>query len=500
MLDRIVIVGRPNVGKSSLFNMLCGRSLSIVDPTPGVTRDRLRAFAELAGGRHVEMIDTGGYGIDDAQNLTAEVERQIAMGLAEADLVMFVIDAQAGVTPLDQQIARMLRSADTGKPIMLVANKVDGEGQEPLAFEAMRLGFGEPETVSATTRYRRTLLSEAIEDRLRRLDREHRSGSAGGERPEEGLRLAVVGKRNSGKSTLINGWAGEPRVIVSELEGTTRDSVDVRMEIGGRLITAIDTAGVRKRKSLQDDIEFFSYHRSLRSVRRADVVVLVLDAMAPVSQVDKQLSNEIQKHFKPCVIAVNKWDLASEKSNQEAYLDYVDRQLKGLNYCPIAFISAVKSEGLTDVLAMAANLHEQAGHRVTTGELNRIIEEIMETSNPVSKAGKRGRIYYATQISVHPPTIALWVNNPDLFDSNFQRFLLNRFRDVLPFSEVPIRLLIRQRQKIRGVTAEEQAKAEMPTLEDPFGDQADWTRVGDQEPPELQPEDSLPEDEEEAES
>ncbi|MCC5830986.1 MAG: ribosome biogenesis GTPase Der [Phycisphaeraceae bacterium] len=465
MLDRVVIVGRPNVGKSSIFNMLCGRSLSIVDPTPGVTRDRLRAFAQLSRDRHIELIDTGGYGIEDAQNLTADVERQIALGLAEADLILFVVDAQAGITPLDQRIARMLRSANTGKPILLVANKVDGEGLEPLAVEAHALGFGEPRTVSATTRYRRTLLVEAIEDALKRLDRRYRRDAGSSDRPDEGLRLAVVGKRNSGKSTLINAWAGEERVIVSELEGTTRDSVDVRMEVSGRVLTAIDTAGVRKRKSLADDIEFFSYHRSLRSVRRADVVVLVVDAMAPVSQVDKQLGNEIQKHFKPCIIAINKWDLARDQSTQDDYLEYLDKQLKGLSFAPIAFISAARAEGLTDLLAMAVNLHQQAGHRVGTGELNRTIESIVGQSPPVSKGGKRGRIYYATQLAVHPPTIGFWVNNPDYFDGTFQRFLLNRMRDVLPFSEVPIRLIFRQRQKGRDVAGEERAAIEALTAE-----------------------------------
>lgn len=471
MLPKVVIIGRPNVGKSSLLNMLAGRRVSITDAMPGVTRDRIGAYVTLTDverslRRDLEMIDTGGHGVEDAQNLTHEVERQIAAGVAEANLILFVVDAQSGVVSLDESVAKLLRQAGcvplhrfdgTATPVLLVANKVDGEANEPGAQEAARLGFGQPVMVSATSKYNRRHFTLALHDALQRVfgdpgSTEHAAaddGHAGGELGGGGLLVAIVGKRNAGKSTLVNALAGQERMIVSEIEGTTRDSVDVRFEIdsprGKRTFTAIDTAGVRKRKSIAGDIEFYSYHRALRSIRRADVVLFLVDSTVPVSQVDKQLCLEMQKHFKPCVVVVNKWDLAEQRSTQEKYADYLDKELKGLSYAPIVFISAKSGEGVRDAAAMAVNLFEQAGHRVSTGELNRLIQQLYADHNPRMKHGRRPKIYYATQVAVHPPTISLFVNEPELFNPNYERYLLNRLRDELPFSEVPIRLLYRGR-------------------------------------------------------
>ena len=449
MLPKIVIVGRPNVGKSSLLNRLAGRRVSIVDPTAGVTRDRVSTTIELppppeeTGGetRLAELIDTGGYGIEDSMNLTAEVERQIAHGLAEADLVLFVVDAQTGIVPLDRTVAKVLRtSGGQSKPILLIANKVDADNLEPAAFEAAELGFGDPVCVSAQTKYHLARLQQTL--------RRHLPADGQRESPDPGVRLALVGKRNAGKSTLINALAGSDRVIVSEQEGTTRDSVDVRLQLqtseGPRTFTLIDTAGVRKTKSLAGDIEFYSQHRSLRSVRRADVCLLLIDAALPISQVDHQLVGEINKHHRPTVIVVNKWDLAEADHTQQQYADYLEEALKGLPFAPIIFISASQQQGMAEVVAMALNLYEQAHHRVSTSELNAFIEMIMQERGPAaSKGGKQPKIYYATQLDTDPPTIALFVNLPNLFDHNYQRFLMNRIRDELPFAEVPIRLLIR---------------------------------------------------------
>lgn len=462
MLPKIVIIGRPNVGKSSLMNLLAHRRVSIVDPTAGVTRDRITTTVEIppkAPGKPLhfaELIDTGGYGIEDTQNLTAEVERQIARGVADADLILFVIDAQTGVVPLDQTVAQLLRTTvGNSKPVLLVANKVDVDKFEANAYEAMQLGFGEPVTISATTGFNKLEIYDRIRQHLDFAAYPQAARATG--RADTGMLVAIVGKRNAGKSTLVNALAGEERVIVSEQEGTTRDSVDVRFQMDGRVFTAIDTAGVRKRKSLAGDIEYYSYHRSLRSVRRADVCLLLIDAAVPVSQVDQQLAAEILKHFRPVVIVVNKWDLAEKTSTQDDYVEYLDRELGGLNYAPIVFISAKKDQGLREAIAMAENLYQQAGHRVSTPELNNVVEEISADRGPSSKGGKRAKIFYATQLDIHPPTLALFVNHPELFDNNYQRFLLNRFRDALPFSEVPIRLLIRGRQRDRRDEADHPA-------------------------------------------
>lgn len=450
-LPRIAIVGRPNVGKSSLMNRLAGRKISIVDPTAGVTRDRVNALIEVPNAVIGEephlatLIDTGGYGIEDSQQLTAEVEQQIAMGIAHADLVLFLVDAQAGVVPLDHTVAQVLRTTvGKSKPVVLVANKVDADNLEPAAYDATRLGFGEPVMISATTRHNLSTLYRAIR---KHINFDNFTGD-GRVDEEAGVLVAVVGKRNAGKSTLVNALAGEERVIVSEKEGTTRDSVDVRCEIEDKVFTLIDTAGVRKTKSLAGDIEFYSQHRSLRSVRRADVCLLLIDASVPISQVDHQLVNEINKHHRPAVVVINKWDLAEKEHTQDEYVAYLDDALKGLSFAPIVFTSAKQGEGMREAVALALNLYEQSNHRMGTSELNRAIEEITAERGPSNKNGKHAKIYYATQTGTNPPTVVLFVNDSDLFDNNYRQYLVNRMRDYVAFSEVPIRLFIRGKDKM----------------------------------------------------
>ena len=359
--------------------------------------------------------------------------------------MLFIVDAQTGLVPLDHEVARLLRTSNTQTPIILVGNKVDGPTHEPAAHEAAKLGFGPPLMVSATSGRNKARLIEVIHEHIEQFPDAVTSMAR---IPASEALLAIAGKRNAGKSTLVNALAGQPRVIVSEIEGTTRDSVDVRFEIDGKTFTAIDTAGVRKTKSIAGDIEFYSHHRTLRSIRRADVVLLLIDTVVPISQVDRQLASEILKHHKPCIIVLNKWDLAQETHTQEEYLKYLDDALKGMRFAPIAFVSALNQDGLRETIDTAMTLFQQAGHRVSTSKLNKVMEQILAQKTPTSKIGRRPKIYYATQLDTHPPTIGLFVNDPNQFDPAYERFLINRFRDLLPFAEVPIKLMIRGKRSI----------------------------------------------------
>jgi GTPase len=464
-LPLVAIVGRPNVGKSSLLNRLARRRVSIVDPTPGVTRDRVSTVIELdpptdtpkgTPSRIIEIVDTGGYGVYTAEgarfddvgadlaSLTPEIEGQIRAAIGQANLILFVVDAQSGITSLDERIARLLREAGASDRVLQVSNKVDGEQWMTHGLEAAALGFGEPVCVSAENSFNTRALLETLYERLSALAPEDDAQPPG----EAELKMAIVGKRNAGKSSVVNTLAGQPRVIVSEIAGTTRDSVDVRFEMDGRALLAIDTAGVRKRKSFAGDVEYYAYHRMLRAIRRADVAVLLIDATVEVSQVDQKLAQELQRQFKPTVIAVNKWDLVDRaKTSPEDYLEYLTKELRGLDYAPIAFISAKSGEGLHDLVAMAFNLHQQASHRETTGRINAIVETILRERGPSSKLGTRAKLFYTAQIAVNPPTIVMVVNHPKLFTPSYKRYLMNRLRDALPYSEVPIRLLFTERKR-----------------------------------------------------
>jgi GTP-binding protein len=438
-LPTVAIVGRPNVGKSSLLNRLVGHRISIVDPTPGVTRDRVSAPCALGEG-YVELVDTGGMGIEDVDQLTEHVENQIAYGMAEADLIVFLVDAREGLTPLDRHAAERLRRLDV--PVLLAANKVDEVELPSEAAELNALGFGDPIHISAHHGIGIDALTEAISKRL---------GKAPAERVEPAvMKLAVIGKRNTGKSTFINALAGEERVIVSETPGTTRDSVDVTIELDGRRLMLIDTAGVRKRRKITGDVEFYSYRRALRSIRRADVVALMIDASVPVSKVDKDLARQVAEEFKPVILVVNKWDLARDVAAGEDYAEYLGKVFPELSFAPISLTSATTGLNVADTIRLAGQLFAQARHRVGTGELNRVIEEIVRLRGPSHKAGTRPpKVLYVSQIATAPPTIVCFVNDVRSFDRNYQRFLINQFREHLPYSEVPIRLVFRSTREER---------------------------------------------------
>ncbi|MHC4217955.1 MAG: ribosome biogenesis GTPase Der, partial [Planctomycetota bacterium] len=405
-------------------------------------------------GKLVEVEDTGGYGAYTAQGkryddigcdlatLAPDIEAQINAATQRADLVLLVVDVQSGLCGLDHEFATLLRRhGDAGK-VLPVANKVDSEKLIPDSVEASSLGFGPPLYVSATTGFGLRELLEGLHGRIADV-------TEGGPDPEaEEMKIAIVAKRNAGKSTLINALAGEPRVIVSEIAGTTRDAIDVRFDIAGRRMLAIDTAGVRKRKSMSDSIEQYAHHRMLAALGRADVAVFLVDAAVEVSQVDKALSLELQRLFKPTVIAVNKWDLVKDRLTGRDYLKYLTEQLRGLDYAPIVFISAAEASGLQDLVAMAFNLYRQASHFEPTGQLNRIIESILDRRGPSPRLGNQAKVYYACQIAAHPPTVVLVVNDPSLFQGAYERYLRNRLHEELAYSEVPIRILFRERKRM----------------------------------------------------
>lgn len=482
------------------MNLIAKSKVSIVDPTPGVTRDRVAAIVDLEGPngirspkKTVEFMDTGGFGVyvaegerfdevgADLATLTEEIETQIAAAIEGADLILFAIDAQAGITPHDEQIAKLLREGKLGSgregakgprgkgankkegteasrhrgieakkmpPIRVVATKVDGPKWEAHAHELSALGFGEPLMVSSMNNYMRREFLDAVYELT--------PDEAVGAEPEAraDLMLAIVGKRNAGKSTLVNTLAGEPRVIVSEIAGTTRDAIDVRFEMDGKTLVAIDTAGLRRKKSFQNMIEHWALDRAVRAIERADVILLLLDATEKISQVDEQLAALAQKSWKPTIIVVNKWDLAEGQIGRddkpvtpEKYEEYLRKELRGLTFAPIAFVSGQDNRNVRETIELAFELKDQTSQRVTTGKLNRLIREIVTRQGPTDTVGTQAKVYFVAQTQTNPPTITMVVNHPELFRPNYQRFLINRLREETPFVEVPLRLVIRARRQ-----------------------------------------------------
>jgi len=434
---QVVIVGRPNVGKSSLFNWLAGKRLAIVDPTAGVTRDRMTYLLEL-GDRYVELVDTGGMGVQDADNLTEHIEQQIQLALDSATLILFVVDAQAGITPLDEEVARRLRYASA--TVLCVANKTDHDGLQSQADEFYR--FGRKIVAVSTTQNRgKVPLLDAILERLpsTSLEEEELVGE-----PE--MRVAIVGRRNTGKSTLVNTLAQSERMIVSEVPGTTRDSVDVRFEMDGKAFVAIDTPGLRRRKSVKTALDFYGTHRAERSVRRADVVLLFFDATQRISKVDKQLCDYVTEQYKPCIFVVNKWDLMAGSMPTERWVRYLRDTFRTMWYAPIAFVTGQTGKNVKALVNHAQMLFKQSRSRVSTGQLNKLLQAAIAHNPPPMLHHRRPKIYYGTQVAVQPPTILLFSSNPAGLSKTYRRYLLGVFRDQLPFGEVPIKLYLRRRE------------------------------------------------------
>ena len=435
-VPQVAIVGRPNVGKSSLFNWLARRRLAIVDNYEGVTRDRMTTLIEHED-RYFELIDTGGMGVVDADNLEDDVRNQIEVAINTADVILLVVDVQTGVMPLDQEVVDRLRGVE--KPVILVANKVDQTHHEVLAEEFHQLGRGHLITVSTTQNRNRQDLLEVIYDRLPDVDEENV------EVPQ--MKVTIVGRGNVGKSTFVNTLAESDRMIVSEVPGTTRDSVDVHFQMDGQTFIAIDTPGLRKRKSQRTDLEFYGMHRAQRSIRRADVVLMFFDANETVSKVDKQLVGYIMENHKPCIFVINKWDTVFGSVTTDRWVRYLRGHFTSLSYAPIAFITGQTGKNVKTLLNHSSMLFKQSRERVSTGVLNRILKAAINAHQPPMHQNRRPKIYYATQVATEPPTIVLICSDPKGFGNDYCRYLLGVLRDHLSFGEVPIKMYLEKRMR-----------------------------------------------------
>jgi GTPase len=435
-LPVVAIVGRPNVGKSTLFNRVAGRGLAVVDDEPGITRDRHYAVIEWAGSRF-HLVDTGGWVPKGGQEIDRRILEQILVALMECDLVLFLVDAAAGLQPHDVEIAREIQKR--GRPLLLVANKVDTDRREADAAEFAALGLdGVPWSVSAI---QGRGVGEVLDEITRRIPK------GDGERAEtEAVRIAVMGKPNVGKSSLVNRLLGEERMIVDDVPGTTRDAVDTPLRFHGRPMVLVDTAGIRRKLSAQPDFEFYATLRAIRSLETAHVALLVFDATDPFSRQDLRIARMIDESGCACVWVFNKWDLVEKDDKTSAHLlTRVREQIPFQSYAPAEFISALTVQRVSKIPQRVLEVYEAARRRIPTGELNACVRQAVERNRPRAMGGERPiRIYYATQVKVAPPTFALFVSRPERLAQDYARYLVRELRRSFDFAGSPIRLQVRK--------------------------------------------------------
>ncbi|MBR0415235.1 MAG: ribosome biogenesis GTPase Der [Clostridia bacterium] len=433
----IAIVGRPNVGKSTLFNKLIGRRLSIVDDTPGVTRDRIFGECEWRG-CGLLLIDTGGIEPESQDVILAQMRRQANVAIDSADVIVFVCDINSGIMAADSEIATMLRKS--GKPVVLCINKCDRIGDNPPEFyEFYNLGLGDPIAVSSVHGLGTGDLLDAVCDNIPGFDEE--SGEE-----DESVKVAVIGKPNAGKSSLVNKIAGEERAIVSDIAGTTRDATDTYIENEYGKFTFIDTAGLRRKSRVDNQIEKYSILRAQMAVERANVCVIMIDAVEGFTEQDSKVAGIALEQGKGCIIAVNKWD-AVEKDGKTmtAYRKKLMNDFSFMSYAPIIFISAKTGLRLDRLFELITFVDNQNAMRISTGKLNDVLADAEARVQPPTDKGRRLKIYYITQASTRPPTFVCFVNRADLFHYSYQRYIENQIRDVFGLEGTPVRFVIRER-------------------------------------------------------
>lgn len=432
----VAIVGRPNVGKSTFFNYVCGKRISIVEDTPGVTRDRVYAEAEWRN-RPFTLIDTGGIEPNSEDEIRQQIRRQAEAAIELADVIVFMVDAKEGMTASDKEIATMLRKSS--KPVVLVANKVDSIGEPPPeTYEFYNLAIGDVEVVSSVHGLGMGDLLDKIFSFFPGEDRE--------DPEEDAIKVAVVGKPNSGKSSIVNRLIGEERVIVSDIPGTTRDAVDTYLEHGGCKFVLIDTAGIRRKSKITGNIERYSVLRSWTAIERSDVCVIMIDARDGVTEQDTKIAGYAHEQGKASVIVINKWDLVEkETGTMEKYRRDVIEKLSFMQYAPVLFISARTGQRVHRLLELVKYVYEQASLRITTGMLNDLLNEAVAMVQPPSDKGRRLKLYYAVQSAVRPPTFIIFMNDIQLFHYSYERYLENQLRKSYGFEGTPIRFISRER-------------------------------------------------------
>ena len=438
----VAVVGRPNVGKSTLFNRIVGQRIAIVEDVPGVTRDRIYADAEWLN-RDFTLIDTGGIDPKSDDVLLGQMRKQAEIAMDLAQVICFLVDGKTGVTPDDMEIANLLRR--TGKPVVLAVNKIDHVSQNDSIYEFYQLGLGDPHPVSAANMMG---LGDLLDELVK-----HFPAADDGEAPDEErhvIQLAVVGRPNVGKSSLVNKLLGQERTMVSDIPGTTRDAIDTSMvAVDGTAFNIIDTAGMRKKKAIEDaSLERYSVLRSIAAIRRCDVALLLLDAQDGVTEQDARIAGMIHDEGKAAIVIMNKWDSIEKDTNTlEQKRKEILNDLKFMDYAPVLFISALTGQRVHTVLDTVVKVWGQTSRRVTTGTLNDVLADAQLTMQPPAVNGRRLKIYYATQQSVCPPHFVLFVNYEELMHFSYQRYLENQLRKAFGFEGTPLRFTLREKKR-----------------------------------------------------